>query len=183
MDARGWFPAAGLRHSRVVTFGKREVLTNSVRSANNGPGGVPACHHARTANRCSPRRNFLFPRPILDAWSTPTPTSGAPHCGWWLERSTAFPANIMTRDHLSSWCRDCHREANRESGLDAGRPSGDSPAALRRLGAAERWRCWGQPLQGVRTDPGGPAHTASTLLNGGANELADDHRGKSSRSR
>ena len=35
------------------------------------------------------------------------------HCGQWLERSTAFPANIMTRDRLSSWCRDCHREANR----------------------------------------------------------------------
>jgi hypothetical protein len=37
-----------------------------------------------------------------------------PHCGQWLERETAFPRNPMTRDGLSSWCRDCHREAVRE---------------------------------------------------------------------
>ena len=27
--------------------------------------------------------------------------------------SSAFPANSRVRDGLSSWCRECHREASR----------------------------------------------------------------------
>jgi hypothetical protein len=50
----------------------------------------------------------------FDSWGQPLPTGKVcRHCNRDLDFA-AFPANKKGPSGLSSWCRECHAEANRE---------------------------------------------------------------------